>query len=122
MFIEARGAGKALKKPEKILVRARGDEKERLAERAKELFLQTEIVSETGDQFLCSSLPVTDELFKLIDQFKNKNQDLTEDQKEQSYYFKSTDDRFCIISSGPGRAVLRDAQPRGIFCWRGRRG
>jgi len=101
MFIEARGAGMALKKPEKILIRARGDEKERLAERARELFLQTEIVSETGDQFLCSSLPVTDELFKLIDHFKTQNQNLTGDQKEQSYYFKAAGDRFCVVSSAP---------------------
>ena len=101
MFIEARGAGMALKKSEKILIRARGDEKERLAERARELFLQTEIVSETGDQFLCSSLPVTDELFKLIDHFKTQNQNLTGDQKEQSYYFKAAGDRFCVVSSAP---------------------
>ena len=99
MFLEPEARAGQGKPPEKVLVRARPEEKERLARRAKELFPKSEIVTEAGEQFLCASLPLTGELFKLMEKFSVSGGKLSEDLKRQSYLIHGQGDSFCVVAS-----------------------
>jgi hypothetical protein len=103
LFVDAITQGEPAKLPGKILVRAPASEKERLGRRAKELFQGAEITAETGDQFLAGSLPLSDELFKLMEKFAESCKGLAAGKKAQSYLLKAGPDGFIIIAGGaPG--------------------
>lgn len=101
MFIEVKPAEKPMKRPGKMVIRGKPEEKDRLFRRAREIFPQTEIIAEAGEQFLCASLPLTEELFKFIEKFSLNSQHLSQEIRDQSYFLAAKNDGFCIIAHSP---------------------
>ena len=103
MFIEPKTLptqGAPAKMPGKFLLRAGASEKERLKRRALEIFPNSEIAAETGEQFLFASAPLTDGLFKLLEKFFEASKELDRELKSQSYFVQAEGEGCIVIAGG----------------------